>query len=222
MTRTGEAGFGNTVTVTFTPNAGVQLVEPTVFTHTFQPQPSGCTTTTTPDKTLSFQVLGPICVADHPYIRWTLSATGLTPDQNTATITITDVNGNVVATLTNQPFSGQTLWPGASLDPEDWPGWVKIGGVWYTDPSDAVLRQGVYVRADVNPTAGPQFVAYPEATAACAQPETLLAAPTTTTTTLTSSLPVTGSSTAGTVWIAAGFLGLGGFALALARRRRPA
>jgi len=54
------------------------------------------------------------------------------------------------------------------------------------------------------------------------QPENLLADPTTTTTTLTSSLPVTGSSTAGTVWIAAGFLGLGGFALALARRRRPA
>ena len=48
---------------------------------------------------------------------------------------------------------------------------MKIGGVWYVDPSDAVLRQGVYVQADINPTAGPLFVAYPEATAACAQPE---------------------------------------------------
>ena len=179
----GTAGFGDTVTVTFVAKGDVVLDGQTVFNHTFQAQPEDSatttttttpgddsTTTTTVEKTLTFQVLGPICVADHPYIHWELTATGLLPTQNLATITITDVNGNVVETLTNQPLVGSTLWPGASLDPEDWPGWVKIGGVWYSDPSDAVLRQGVYVRADINPTAGPLFVAYPEATAACAQP----------------------------------------------------
>ena len=157
-------------------------------------------------------------MADLPYIHWELTSTGSAPDQNLATITITDVNGNVVETLTNQPLVGSTLWPGASLDPEDWPGWVKIGGIWYTDPSDAVLRQGVNVRADINPTAGPLFVAYPEATAACAQPEQVDAAQRGTT--ISASLPVTGTSSTGTLWMAAGFLGLGGLALAIARRRR--
>ena len=238
---TGTPGFGNTVTVTFSPKPGVELD----VARRLHPRVPGSTgelrdddhdhrargddhddtlpdeTTTTIEKTLSFQVLGPICVADHPYIRWQLTATGLTPAQNLATITITDVNGNAVATLTDQPFNGQTLWPGASLDPEDWPGWVKIGGVWYTDPTDAVLRQGVYVRADVNPTAGPEFVAYPEATAACAQPESLEEV-TTTSLALGSTLPVTGSSSAETAWIAAAFLAIGGLALVVARRRRPA
>ena len=206
------------MTVTFTPKGSVVLLEPTVFTHTFGPQPEGCgeaTTTTTIEKTLTFQVLGPICVADHPYIHWTLAATGLEPSQNLATLTFSDVNGNVVQTLTNQPFEGQALWPGASLDPEDWPGWVKIGGVWFTDPSDAVLRQGLFVRADVNPTAGPLFVPYPEATAACSQPEDVEV-----TTTLSGTLPVTGSSTGGTVWIAGLFVGLGGLVVLGARRRR--
>jgi hypothetical protein len=125
---------------------------------------------TTP-KTLTFSAVGPIGVADTPYIHWELRSTGLRPDQNLATITITDINGNVVETLSNQPLVGDTLWPGASANHEDWPGWVKIAGVWYSDPSDAVLRQGVYVQADIIPTAGPVVVAYPEATTACAQPE---------------------------------------------------
>lgn len=237
----GVAGFGLTVTVTFSGRPGITLLRPFTFSHTFDARPDGCdttttappddsttttttpgddsTTTTTVEKTLTFQVLGPICVADHPYIHWELTATGLLPTQNLATITITDVNGNVVETLTNQPLVGSTLWPGASLDPEDWPGWVKIGGVWYSDPSDAVLRQGVHVRADINPTAGPLFVAYPEATAACAQPTPEEAG---TATTISASLPVTGTSSSGTLWVAAGFLGLGGLALTVARRRRPA
>ena len=227
----GTAGFGTTVTVTFTAKPGVTLSGTTTFTHTFGAQPEGCDTTTTTsptdnstptttvDKTLTFQVLGPVCVADLPYIHWELTSTGLRPDQNLATITITDVNGNVVETLTNQPLVGSTLWPGASVDPADWPGWVKIGGIWYTDPSDAVLRQGVNVRADINPTAGPLFVAYPEATSACAQPEQVDAE---SGTTVSAVLPVTGTSSSGTLWLAAGFLGLGGLALVIARRRRTA
>ncbi len=88
--------------------------------------------------------------------------------------------------------------------------------VWFTDPSDAVLRQGVFVRADVNPTAGPLFVAYPEATAACSQPEDVEV-----TTTLLATLPVTGSNTGGTAWIAGVFVLLGGLVVLGARRRRP-
>jgi LPXTG-motif cell wall-anchored protein len=63
------------------------------------------------------------------------------------------------------------------------------------------------------------FVAYPEATAACAQPERVDAA---TATVTGASLPVTGTSSTGVVWLAASFLGLGGLAVAIARRRRPA
>jgi LPXTG-motif cell wall-anchored protein len=233
VTITGTVGFGSSVTVTFSAKGDVVLDGDTVFPHTFLAQPDNCATTTTApgdstptttpatvDKTLTFQVLGPICVADHPYIHWELTSTGLLPSQNLATITITDVNGNVVETLTNQPLVGSTLWPGASLDPQDWPGWVKIGGIWYTDPSDAVLRQGVNVRADINPTAGPLFVAYPEATAACAQPTAAGEVDAATATTLAASLPVTGSSSSATLWIAAGLIGLGGLAMAAARRRR--
>jgi hypothetical protein len=210
---------GDCTATTSTTTSTTSTTTSTTSTTTTAPDTSTTSTstpgsepTTTLAKTLTFDVLGPICVADHPYIHWTITATGLTPQQNRATITISDVDGNVVETLTDQPFDGQTLWPGASLDPEDWPGWVKIGGVWYTDPTDSVLRQGVMVRADVNPTAGPQLVTYPAATAACAGPETDSVVPD------GPGLPVTGHGIDVT-WMAIAFVGVGCLLVLVTRRR---
>ena len=184
----------------------------------------------TAPATLGFHVLGPVCEAELPYISWELTSTGLAPEQNLATITISDINGNVVETLTNQPLVGETRWPGASAIPEDWPGWVKIAGIWYSDTSDAVLRQGVYVQADLAASAGPQLVPYPEAATGCAQPAVV--APEAVTGVLAESgvlpadvpteLPATGSSSPDMLWIATGFVGLGVLVAGLARRKRPA
>lgn len=204
-----------TTTTTTTTSSTTTTASSTTVPVSVQEETTTTAATTTVAKSLTFDVLGPVCVANHPYIRWQLSSTGLTPAQNRATLTITDVNGNHVATLTDQPFDGQTLWPGAGVDPMDWPGWVLIGGVWFTDPADAVLRQGVYVRADVNPTAGPLFVAYPAATSACSGPEQQLQAPPDPT------LPTTGSSSSTeTMWMAAVLVGFGAAAVLVARRRR--
>jgi hypothetical protein len=98
---------------------------------------------------------------------------------NGVTITLLDANGNVVQVLENQPLSGQFIWPGASVNPPDWPGWIlNEDGIWEEDPTDEILREGLTIDAFFNPSVV-GFVEYPPATAACASPEN---PPTTTTT----------------------------------------
>jgi len=95
------------------------------------------------------------------------------------TLTMSDVNGNVVSTqpLVYQP--GQTvqiLYPGTAVNPDgsidDVPGWILTDdGFWIQDPSDAFLRDGIFLTYELNPTAGPVLVTYPPESSACANPD---------------------------------------------------
>jgi hypothetical protein len=94
------------------------------------------------------------------------------------TLTMRDINGNVVSTqpLTYQPGTTvDVLYPGTSVNPDgtidDVPGWILTDdGFWIQDPSDAVLREGITLTYTVNPTAGPVLVTYPPESSACANP----------------------------------------------------
>jgi len=111
-----------------------------------------------------------VCIDDVPYIRWSVAPIGI--DVQTVTVTLFDLDGNQLTI--DEPPAGfgpndQILYPGASVDPPDWPGWKLEDGEWVIDPTDARLRDGVRVLIEVNPS-GEQVVSYPEATAACANP----------------------------------------------------
>jgi LPXTG-motif cell wall-anchored protein len=95
---------------------------------------------------------------------------GLDPAGKTATLTIRDKDGKEVAKFTDQPLSGRIIYPGASAEPKDWPGWKFANDKWEFDPTDARVREGVTVTADVNPSATGS-VSYPAATEKCNSPE---------------------------------------------------
>jgi hypothetical protein len=98
-------------------------------------------------------------------------------------------NGEVVSTQPLVYEPGATvdiLYPGTSVNPDgsvdDVPGWTLTDdGFWIQDPSDAFLRDGIFLTYTVNPTAGPVLVSYPPESSACANPNGPFP-PTTTTT----------------------------------------
>jgi hypothetical protein len=93
------------------------------------------------------------------------------------TISLYDINGTLVGTgpLTYEP--GQTvriLYPGTQVNPDgsiaDVPGWIlNEDGFWVLDPTDEILRAGIDIVYEVNPTAT-AHVEYPPESAACANP----------------------------------------------------
>lgn len=95
-------------------------------------------------------------------------------------MTITFVNPGgpdyVIDTTVPQPgVEQEVLWPGASVSPPDWPGWVlDADGQWVESTTDtgAFTRApgGVEVRFETNPTLTTNVV-YPPATSACANPK---------------------------------------------------
>ncbi len=217
---------------TFPPNTGTFSAQIEVF---FECQPTVTTTSTppttppapTPPPSLQFDFLGPVCEGNFPFINYAVSG-DVDIERDGATIVISDVNGNVVQTLVGQPLSGRVIWPGASVDPPDWPGWVLEDGVWVEDPTDDVLREDLTVTVSVNPEAS-DTVAYPPATSACADPPdgtpttpAPTTAPPTTTRTPTPTLPVTGGGGTTTNGLLLGVLLLSaGGSIFLAVRRRP-
>ncbi len=216
---------------TFPPNTGTFSAQIEVFFECEAPPPPTTPppTTTPPPPTeppvLRFDFLGPVCEGNFPFINYSVS--GDVDPADTATIVISDVNGNVVQTLVDQPLSGRVIWPGASVNPPDWPGWVLEGGVWVEDPTDDVLREDLIFTVSVNPEAS-ETVAYPPATSACADPPDgtpttpAPTAPPTTTRTPTPTLPVTGGGDATTNGLLLGLLLLSaGGSIFLAVRRRP-
>ncbi|PKB18923.1 gliding motility-associated C-terminal domain-containing protein [Flavobacterium sp. 5] len=74
-----------------------------------------------------------ICINDVPYLSYTATANNFTP-VNGLTLTWTDSNNNVIATMNNLPLNGKVPWPGAVVDENgngiDWPGWVLENGKW--------------------------------------------------------------------------------------------
>jgi hypothetical protein len=94
------------------------------------------------------------------------------------TLTMRDVNGNVVSTqplVYNPGITVDILYPGTQVNPDgsvaNVPGWnLNSDGFWVQDPSDAFLRDGIFLMYTVNPTAGPVLVTYPPESSACANP----------------------------------------------------
>jgi hypothetical protein len=109
----------------------------------------------------------------------------------TGTLTMTDVNGNVVSVqpLVYAPGTTvQILYPGTSVNPDgsidDVPGWILTDdGFWIRDPSDEFLREGITLTYELNPTAT-AFITYPPESSACANPDGPFGPPTTTPPTL--------------------------------------
>jgi LPXTG-motif cell wall-anchored protein len=95
----------------------------------------------------------------------------------TGTLTMADVNGNVVSTqpLVYQPGATvDILYPGTRVNADgtiaDVPGWNLVNGFWVRDPADEFLRAGINLTYTVNPTAT-AFVTYPPESANCANPD---------------------------------------------------
>jgi hypothetical protein len=120
-----------------------------------------------PAATIDRVRLTSICVADTPYVDYVIEVAN-TP-ATTATLSFFDLDGQLVQRRSGLPLSGRVLYPGASVEPADWPGWALVDGQWVIDPSDARWRDGLDVVIQVNPTASGS-VSYPPATAACNRP----------------------------------------------------
>ena len=142
-------------------------------------QPTGGDATTTsnyvPSTTVgerSLDVTGftPICIADSPYIQFSIKPIGFS-SSGPATLTFYDNEGTFIETRVVPTLSGTTIYPGASVDPLDWPGWKQApNGNWEPDPTDAAWRDGLTITVEVNPTAT-TTVSYVPATSSCFGPE---------------------------------------------------
>ena len=134
-------------------------------------------TTTVPAPSIDVSGFSPECIRDAPFIQYTIVPRGFTPTSTQATLVIKDRNGNVVETQTVDSFSGTIPWPGATVDAAgnatDWPGWklADDGVSWIPDPSDAFLREGLFIEVTVDPAPpATATVAYPPNTSPCANP----------------------------------------------------
>jgi uncharacterized repeat protein (TIGR01451 family) len=109
-----------------------------------------------------------ICVQDAPLVNWTVVGEGVVNPTLTIRWIANDGSG-VVEELTNQPLSGQLLWPDAEVDGQGngiaWPGWEQDAqGNWFEVPTN--LRPTVDIEFQLNPTERRTLV-YPPATEAC-------------------------------------------------------
>jgi hypothetical protein len=135
-----------------------------------------------------------VCIGEVPTIVITFQSPGFpTLAGQTGTLTFRNVNGIVVGSqpLVYEPGATVSVpYPGTSVNADgsiaDVPGWIlQANGLWVQDPSDAFLREGIFLTYELNPTAGPVLVEYPPESSECANPEN----PVTTTTVVL--LPVT-------------------------------
>ncbi|KRF11678.1 LPXTG cell wall anchor domain-containing protein, partial [Nocardioides sp. Soil796] len=111
------------------------------------------------------------CVDAVPYLSYALILEEGYVGPTDVTITFVNPSGKDYV-VTGQPLSGKLLWPGASVDPAGWPGWVRNPDGSYTETTGnyAWTRDGVKVTFEVNPHYE-LVVAYPQATTACANPQ---------------------------------------------------
>lgn len=122
-----------------------------------------------------------------------------------------------LGTLVDGQLSGRVLWPGASVDgsgnPTGWPGWTFENGQWVeTNGNFAWTRGAISAVIRVNPDLSVPL-AYPPATAVCANPAAAGAGASTT-------LPATGSVVPlAALGLGAALLGAGGVAIVHRRRR---
>jgi hypothetical protein len=176
-----EACAPGTTTTVPTTNTFVTPTTTTLPGVTTTTLPGATTTTTLPaGQPFSFGAAATVCVREVP----TISITFVTPAQfpslvgQTGTLTMRDVNGNLVSTQPLTYAPGTTvnlLYPGTRVNADgtiaDVPGWnLNAAGFWVRDPSDAFLREGINLTYVLNPTAT-AFVTYPPESANCANPD---------------------------------------------------
>lgn len=154
------------------------------------------------------------CVGDVPYLSYDVDA----PQEGPLTITFVNPDGENYV-VENADRSGTILWPGASLDPQNWPGWElnADGSYSETDGNFAWTREGVTVAFDINPHYE-TVVSYPEASALCANPPAKTDVPTTP----TGDLANTGGALPIAASVLGGLLALVGTGLVILRRRQTA
>lgn len=120
-----------------------------------------------------------MCIREVPTIVITFSAPGFPSlAGEVGTLRMTDVNAITVSTqpLVYEPGATvHVLYPGTSVNADgsiaDVPGWeLNDDGFWVLDPSDAFLREGIFLIYTINPTAGPALVTYPPESSNCANP----------------------------------------------------
>lgn len=167
------------------------------------------------ERALDVSAFSPFCMKDAPFIQYSIVPIGFVPD-GPATLTFTDVNGNVVDTIVVNELSGQVIYPGASVDADgnatDWPGWTNVDGSWVPDDSDAILRRGLSITVDVGLTAVAN-VSYPPEAAACAGPRTVGSG-------TPGTLPQTGGPDTGLILLIAGVALASGVAITTTATRR--
>jgi LPXTG-motif cell wall-anchored protein len=172
-----------------------------------------------PDRSISFASIGPDCENVTPVVRYAIETEGFESD-GPVTFTVTDVAGQgYQETIVADGLTGWFVYPGASLDPLDYPGWKQVDGQWVEDDSDAYLRLGLNVVAEVNPTAT-AVVNYPPFDSVCADPELTGSATPQVPSQASGSLPATGGSgTTQFLWLA-GAAVAAGVAVVVASKRR--
>jgi hypothetical protein len=113
-----------------------------------------------------------VCVGDVPFLGYEVELPEGYEADSESPVTITFVNPDGEDyVVEDQPLSGALLWPGASNGtPKMWPGWELVNGEYVkTTGNYDWTRNGITVRFDVNPSYE-TTVAYPQATALCANP----------------------------------------------------
>ena len=124
------------------------------------------------ERTLEVELLTTDCLNDAPFIYYDISTAGFVPSGD-ITFRLYDSDDNLVDTIVQSSLSGRFVYPGAAVDGNnngvDWPGWKLENGVWVLDDSDAILRDGLRIEVEVNPSTTAS-VDYPPASSACADP----------------------------------------------------
>lgn len=118
-----------------------------------------------------------VCVGDVPFLAFQVDFGSDEVVGDPMTVTFVNPAGDDFVIDTVVPAVGESasvLWPGASQDPADWPGWeLNEDGVWVetTQDAGAFTRApgGVAVEFETNPTLTTS-VTYPPASAICANP----------------------------------------------------
>ena len=179
-----------------------------------------------------------VCVGDIPFFAYGVDFGDDSLVGQPMTITFVNPDGDDFVIDTAVPAASEeatVLWPGASVDPQDWPGWeLNAAGEWVQTTGDAGAFTrapgGVEVRFTTNPTLTTS-VTYPPASAICANPPRSGDTPggtppqqqggdaATVPTPIADTIPQTGAGAA--LPLVLGLLGLGiGGGLVLAARRR--
>ena len=169
---------------------------------------------------LELAAAGAECISDIPYLEYEIDY----PPGQSASITFLNPTGAEVV-YEDVPLSGAVLWPGASENPPDWPGWVLDDGVW-VEADDGFLwaRGTVNILFEVNPSTM-VTVSYQQGTGACADPDPDEVAGTVITPPTTPDqvdgvdvLPFTGVQDGALAVVAIAVLALGGLMVLSARR----